>query len=1511
MLKKFSSTIYVSVFLAFFVLAGISAGFFNLTARPVSGQDNESEILEIEGDFVRRISFGSNDIIFNPHDQMLYASRPSSVGSGGNSIARINPLTGELVSSVYVGSEPGKLALSDNGQSLYVVLDGAYAVRRFDTVDQTAGNQFSLGGYNDHPFTASDIAVAPGNPDTVAVARYRSNISPPGQGVAIFQNGVRLPNVGPGHSAGANYLAFSNSPNILYGGGQYEGLRTMTVDGGGVAVQPLPPTSFDVERLKFDGGKLYTSNGTVIEPQSRTVLGTFPDSRSSAFVPDSAVGRVFYAVGEWGTNTITIKAFDINTFVLLGSLTIPNVPGDPVAMVRYKSNGLALKTSNNQLFLIQTGLIPTNEPLPAPSATPTVTPMPPTVYQSSIRELPLAGKDLIYNETTGKLYASVVSADASRGNTVTTIDPASGNFENSVHIGSEPGELAISDNRQTLYVGLNGAGAIRKFDIPSQTAGAQFSLPYDSSGPVVASGMDFMPGSSDTIAVSSYYNFGSLAIYDAGVKRPQAASAYTGPIEFDSNSTIYMESYGRIGKYAVNPNGVAFQAEIPSASNGDIKLANGLVYTGNGRIFNTDTQSMHGTFSGVDARSPLAIDVANNRAFFVTQLGYTGGYFLRAYALDTFLPVGSIAMPPGLDTPLALTRWGTNGLAFLGANGKIYLIQSNLVSSSGSVPTVTPTATPTPALVNSATFFRTVPLPANDLVYSSATGALYASVPSVAGVERGNTITKINPATGALDSSVSIGSEPSRLALSSDAGTLYAKLDGTGNAIRRFDIPSQTAGAQFSPGSEFQYYIEDMDVMPGNPQTIAIAGRNNRIAVFDNGVRRASNFTFGVYNVNSIEFSDASTVYGYERESSRAGFVQFDVSGSVVTGVNLGTNLINFPSEIKYFDGRIYSSFGRVLDPVTKNLVGTFNANGTAMTVDAAAKRIFFLKENVLSVFDTETFAKIGAVTLPVFPGTPTSLVRWGENGLAFRTADSSSSAGDSRVYILQSALAAPNSTVPTGIQFRSNTYNTSEYSGTIGAVILRTGDLSTASTVNYATVDGTARAGEDYTATAGTLTFAPGESSKTIGVQLLRDDFYDGTEDFQIVLSDPSGANATLVYPSNTVVNISDSNYQPHIFSNNLTLTEPVAGVTRQAVFTIRLNHRSVQTVSVNYATSNGTASAGSDYQAVSGSLTFAPFEQVKTVSVPILGDVQPETNETFYLNLTGAVNGSVSSSQIAATIVNYTPQTNRRAPFDFDGDNRSDVSVFRPADSVWHFGQSQEGYGAVQFGFATDKIVPADYDGDGKTDVAVFRDGVWHLLKSTHGYASVQFGLAGDVPVPADYDGDGLADLAVFRPSDRFWYIWNSSGAVAMFQFGLATDKLVPADYDGDGKTDVAVWRPENGVWYVQASADGFMTGIFGLAGDVPVQADYDGDRKTDLAVFREGFWYIQQTRNNQVRIQRFGLAGDKPVVADYDGDGVSDIAVFRQGIWYFSQYGGSLVVSQQFGLGDDLPVPNAYVP
>jgi hypothetical protein len=293
-----------------------------------------------------------------------------------------------------------------------------------------------------------------------------------------------------------------------------------------------------------------------------------------------------------------------------------------------------------------------------------------------------------------------------------------------------------------------------------------------------------------------------------------------------------------------------------------------------------------------------------------------------------------------------------------------------------------------------------------------------------------------------------------------------------------------------------------------------------------------------------------------------------------------------------------------------------------------------------------------------------------------------------------------------------------------------------------------------------------------------------------------------------------------------------------------------------------------------------------------------------------------TLSRTQIANYLATgggcLTPESAARATFDFDGDGRSDIGVFRPSNGVWYIDKSTGGVSSVAFGLAGDKPVAADYNGDGKSDQAVYRNGVWYVLKSANNsFYAAEFGLATDLPAPADFDGDGRADLAVFRPSDGSWHRLNSSnGAYLSVQFGLAGDVPVPADYDGDGKADINVFRPSNGTWYRLNSNGGtFFAAQFGMAGDRAVAGDFDGDGKNDLAVFRPstGVWYVLRSSNGSFYAVGFGLAEDIPAPADFDGDGKTDINVFRpsNSVWYRMNSSNGAYVAQQFGLGSDLPV------
>ncbi len=262
------------------------------------------------------------------------------------------------------------------------------------------------------------------------------------------------------------------------------------------------------------------------------------------------------------------------------------------------------------------------------------------------------------------------------------------------------------------------------------------------------------------------------------------------------------------------------------------------------------------------------------------------------------------------------------------------------------------------------------------------------------------------------------------------------------------------------------------------------------------------------------------------------------------------------------------------------------------------------------------------------------------------------------------------------------------------------------------------------------------------------------------------------------------------------------------------------------------------------------------------------------------------------------------RNIPFDFDGDGKADISLFRSIDRTWYLNQSTAGFSAAQFGSASDKITPADFDGDGKTDIAVYREGIWYLLRSAEGFAAVQFGLPGDIPVPADFTGDGRAELAVYR--NGVWYTLDlQNNQFKAVHFGLSTDKPIAGDFDGDNRADYAVYR--DGTWYLNQSMRGFAAIQFGLPTDKLVPADYDGDGKTDIAVYRDGTWFLQQSRQGFTAFE-FGIASDIPVPADYDGDGRADPAVYREGIWYLLQ-STSGFAAQHFGLPNDKPVPTAF--
>ncbi|HEX8998387.1 MAG TPA: putative Ig domain-containing protein, partial [Blastocatellia bacterium] len=317
------------------------------------------------------------------------------------------------------------------------------------------------------------------------------------------------------------------------------------------------------------------------------------------------------------------------------------------------------------------------------------------------------------------------------------------------------------------------------------------------------------------------------------------------------------------------------------------------------------------------------------------------------------------------------------------------------------------------------------------------------------------------------------------------------------------------------------------------------------------------------------------------------------------------------------------------------------------------------------------------------------------------------------------------------------------------------------------------------------------------------------------------------------------------------------------------------------------------------------------------------PTAAGTYSFTIT-ATQGACSGSQAYTVVIGAGFASSLTVFSDFDGDGKSDLSVFRGSDGNWLVANSGDGkvnstpWGASYEPY-NDVPVSGDYDGDGLTDLAVFRRGgghagYWFINRSSDGQVSSHFwGLPTDIPVPGDYDGDGKTDVAVWRGSAGAWYIVRSSdGGVEGSLWGAASagDIPVPGDYDGDRKTDFAVFRRTDGHWLIKRSSDGStFNAVWGVETDVPVPGDYDADGKTDLAVWRasDGNWYIIESSSAALRTVNLGVKGDFPVAADYDGDGKADAAVWQKaaGRWLIKQSSDDSLMSTTHGQPDDVPI------
>jgi Tol biopolymer transport system component len=247
-------------------------------------------------------------------------------------------------------------------------------------------------------------------------------------------------------------------------------------------------------------------------------------------------------------------------------------------------------------------------------------------------------------------------------------------------------------------------------------------------------------------------------------------------------------------------------------------------------------------------------------------------------------------------------------------------------------------------------------------------------------------------------------------------------------------------------------------------------------------------------------------------------------------------------------------------------------------------------------------------------------------------------------------------------VEFTSASYSAFEGDSgfPITASVVRNGDITGQGSVQYSTFDVTATAPADYTAMSGTFQFAAGDTFKLISIPIVNDSINESTETADVAVSNPTGA-VVLGTRTNASLLIFDNDAKPSISVGDLALLEGNSGMTR-VVLSIGLSNPSSSSVTVSYATSDGTADSVSDYTGASGQLTFAPGELSKNLVLAIKGDITEEANETFFLNITNSTNAVLAKSQGVVSIKNddgnVTELKRSKIAFISDRDNASGIT-------------------------------------------------------------------------------------------------------------------------------------------------------------------------------------------------------------------------------------------------------------
>jgi hypothetical protein len=307
------------------------------------------------GGSIRSLPLSTNDLVFDPKRGVLYATVNSYAAGAANSVLTIDPGSATVTGSLFVGSNPSVLALSDDGSALYVGIDGAYSVCRVDLGTNTVGPLVSLGSNSISARTAGQIAAVPGSSTQYVVSRRQPGFSLDFAGLALYDSAKLLAET-DGFTAGDG-ITFTD-PSTLFGCSNDASpsdlvrfsVTPTAITAGQDVTGLISPSSRTL--ITYSGGWIFATDGQAMSAATMTSIGTYnvgAYNLSGAVLPDADGANVWFLHTPNGS--AALLDFDRTTFLLRRSISLAPVAGDvnldlASALVRWSPTGLAFRTSS-------------------------------------------------------------------------------------------------------------------------------------------------------------------------------------------------------------------------------------------------------------------------------------------------------------------------------------------------------------------------------------------------------------------------------------------------------------------------------------------------------------------------------------------------------------------------------------------------------------------------------------------------------------------------------------------------------------------------------------------------------------------------------------------------------------------------------------------------------------------------------------------------------------------------------------------------------------------------------------------------------------------------------------------------------------------------------------------------------------------------------------------------------------------------------------------------------------